>query len=82
MFHSPRHSVIGSILMEGMESFCRGVFELCIGFTRSSISSWNRFSGRGEVNERAGLYVIPDTPMPTSRLLPGLKCSMSCFFFE
>lgn len=32
------------------------------------------------MNERAGLYVIPDTPMPTSRLLPGLKCSMFCFF--
>lgn len=43
---------------------------LWIGFTNSSMSSWKRASGRGEANDLDGLYVIPDTPMPTSILLP------------
>lgn len=54
--------------MEAIASLGRdGVFAW-IGFTSSSMSSWKRFSGRGDVKlERFGLYVMPE-PMPTSIL--------------
>lgn len=58
--HSPRHSVIGSSLI-GMDSLELGVEEL-IGFTRSFISSWKRFSGLGDEYGLDDLYVIPVTP--------------------
>lgn len=64
-YYSQRESVSGS-------SFT-GILSLslrpCGLLTRSAMSSWKRFSGRGLTKLRAGLYVMPLTPMPTSTLL-------------
>lgn len=67
--YSPRHSPKGSNFIGVILSLGWDVEE-CIGLTKSSMSSWKRFSGRGEVKTLGGLYVIPDTPIPTSMLLP------------
>lgn len=64
-YYSQRESVSGSSLT-GILSLSLSPWGL---FTRSAMSSWKRFSGRGLTKLRAGLYVIPLTPIPTSTLL-------------
>lgn len=64
--YSLRHSAIGSILILVVGSLkllkLDGQFRWELP-TKSAISSWNKFSGRGDEYPRDGLYAIPLTPI-------------------
>lgn len=78
--HSPRHSVIGSILMPptgSLKLFRRDGHERGVpaAVTKSVMSSGNRCSGRGDEYPRDDLYDIPLTP--TAKLTPDDSMGMS-----